>query len=423
MRILMLAQFYPPVVGGEERHVQGLSRELVTRGHDVSVATLALPGEPEFEIDARVRIHRIRTTMQRATWAFTDSARPHVPPFPDPEASAALHRIITKERPEIVHAHNWLVHSFLPLKAWSGAKLVMTLHDYSLACAKKRLMYRGAPCSGPGLTKCLGCASDHYGAVKGVTTTVTNWVMGAVERHAVDMFIAVSHATAVGNGIIDRNLPCRIIPNFVPDDLGKERTGDDPRLAQLPGEEYLLYVGDLSQDKGVDVLLRAYSGLSGAPPLVLIGRQGPDAPQRFPDNVVVLGPWPNDVVMESRYRSLLALAPSVWDEPFGIVVLESMAAGRPVIASNIGGLPDIVDNGVTGLLVPPGNAEALAHAMASLLADGTLRETMGSASRERVNLFRASVVVPRIEAVYQEVTGASTKMDTVATSAGMASHV
>ena len=140
MRILMLAQFYPPTIGGEERHVGDLSIELAARGYSVSVATLWHKGLADFEIDQGVRIHRIRGTMQRMSVLFSYDDRQFAPPFPDPEALWALRRIILQERPDIIHAHNWIVHSFTPLKVWSKAKLVMTLHDYSLVCVQKRLM-------------------------------------------------------------------------------------------------------------------------------------------------------------------------------------------------------------------------------------------------------------------------------------------
>src|SRR4051812_17748896 len=137
MRILMLAQFYPPIIGGEERHVRNLSAALVARGHEGAVATLWHEGMAEFEIDdGGVRIYRMRGTLQRVEGLFSETGRRHAPPFPDPELMWALRGVIKRERPEIVHAHNWMVHSFQPIKRWSGASLVMTLHDYSLACAQ-----------------------------------------------------------------------------------------------------------------------------------------------------------------------------------------------------------------------------------------------------------------------------------------------
>src|SRR5215471_10868223 len=109
MRILMLAQFYPPTIGGEERHVHNLSIELAARGHDVAVATLWHEGQKVFECDHGVRIYRIRGSLQRMDMLFVDQERHHSPPFPDPESLLALRRIILRERPEIVHAHNWIV--------------------------------------------------------------------------------------------------------------------------------------------------------------------------------------------------------------------------------------------------------------------------------------------------------------------------
>src|SRR5260370_39618468 len=182
MRILMLAEVYRPTIGGEERHVRNLSTELAARGNDVSLATLWHEGLAEFEIDQGVRIHRIRGTMQRATLLFSEQGRQYAPPFPDPEATLALRRIILQERPDIVHAHNWFVHSFTPLKSWSKAKLVVTLHDYSLVCVQKRLTYQEENCSGPALTKCLQCATDFYGVAKGLPSTIANWLWGELER-------------------------------------------------------------------------------------------------------------------------------------------------------------------------------------------------------------------------------------------------
>src|SRR5947207_12896879 len=122
MSILMMTQFYPPVIGGEEQHVRTLSIELVLRGHEVAIVTLRQEGQPELEIDQGVRIYRIYGLMQRATFLFSNKALRQSPPFPDPQALWSIRRVILREHPDIVHAHNWIVHSFLPLKAWSKAK-------------------------------------------------------------------------------------------------------------------------------------------------------------------------------------------------------------------------------------------------------------------------------------------------------------
>lgn len=414
MRILMLAQFYRPIIGGEETHVRSLSSALAQRGHEVSVATLWHAGLPETEEEQGVHIHRIRSTMQRAGGMYS-TERQHAPPFPDPEIMLALRRLIKQERPDVVHAHNWILHSFTPMKAWSGAKFVVSLHDYSMICAQKLLLYHGEMCSGPGLTKCLGCASRHYGTTKGIPTALANWVFTMPERTAVDMFIPVSEAVAELNGLTHSRLPYRVIPNFVADDAGtlKELPNTtDPRLDQLPREPFLLFVGDLRHLKGVDVLVRAYASVQAnvadVPPLVLIGRECEDTPAELPPNVMMIKGWPHELVMQAWRRALIGLAPSVGPEAFGIVVIEAMASGRPVIASRIGGIPEIVVDGETGILFPAGDSAALASALRRLLADRGLIERMGQAGQQRIVRFQASTVVPQIEQVYQELT-ASTK--------------
>jgi glycosyltransferase involved in cell wall biosynthesis len=397
----MISEFYYPFIGGAEQHVRSLSRELVARGHDVAVVTLWHTGLAEFEIDHGVRIYRVRGTLQRPAAIFNDQARRYVPPFPDPEALLAIREVIARERPAIVHAHNWLVHSFLPIKAWSRARLVMTLHDYSLACVKKTLMRDEGICDGPGLAKCLACASGYYGAAKAVPTVLANYGMSRAERAAVDMFLPVSHAVAAGSGLVDSRLRYRVIPNFVRDDIAQVPAAHDPLLAQLPDRDYMLFVGALGRHKGLHVLLEAYAGLRDAPPLVLIGAPLPDTPAAVPWGVVLLKSWPNTAVMQAWRRCLFGLVPSVWPEPCGIVVLEAMAASRPVIASRIGGLTDLVADGETGLVVAPGDALALRGAMARLLNEGGLRATMGQAARRRLVEFQASTIVPRIERVYE----------------------
>lgn len=403
VRILMLTQFYPPMTGGEERHVHNLSIELFARGHDVTVATLWKEGMPEFECDQGVRIHRIRGSMQRMSVLFTEKERRHSPPFPDPEVLWALRCIIMHERPDIVHAHNWIVHSFTPLKAWSKAKLVVSLHDTSLVCAQKRFMCHGTLCSGPGLTKCLGCAAEFYGIARGVPTTLANWVWQQLELHTVDMFLPVSQAIVEATQLAKNGVSYRVIPNFIPNDMGVSCGGTEPLLAQLPQDNYLLFVGAVTRDKGVEVLLRAYSEVGSQIPLVLIGRQIIDFTANFPPNVLVLSSWPHAAVMSAWSRCTIAMMPSILPDACPTVTMEAMAMGRPVIASRIGGLPDIVVDGETGLLIPPGDWCALREAIQCLLDDPARRERMGAMAKQRVVEFQARTVISRIEQVYQEV--------------------
>lgn len=411
MRVLLVAQWFPPIIGGEEAHVHRLGRVLVERGHDVSVATLGQPGLEPFEIVDGIRVHRIRGSLQRFDRLFRDPERKSAAPYPDPELTAGLRRVVTEERPDVVHAHNWLVDSYLPIKRESPAPLVLTLHDFSLVCARKDFMYMGrSNCSGPGPAKCLRCAKGMYGAAAAIATVGGVWAMSAWERGAVDRFIAVSESVAVGNGLVERGLPHRVIPNFIlsPETAAGGALADDAAPAGLPAEPFLLFVGAIRRIKGVHVLLRAYAELQAPPPLVLIGYPGPETDallRDLPRGVTFLENVPHAGVMAAWRRSRLGIVPSISRDASPTVVLEAMASGVPLVASRIGGIADLVDDGRSGILVEPGDVAALRDAIARILGDDRLVRQLASGARERATAFMADAIVPRIETVYAEAIG------------------
>ena len=397
----MVSDFYQPFIGGVEVVVRNLARELNTRGHDVSVATIWSDGLAAYEKDGGVSVHRIRPTVARLDSLFKQH-RNWAPPLPDPGAVAGLRRVVSAERPQIVHGHDWLARSLLPLGTASRARFVMSLHYYTLSCAKKTLVYRDAPCSGPAVAKCLGCGSAHYGVAKGSAVVLGNFASAAAERRAVDLFLPVSEATAAGNGLVGSGLPYEVIPNFV-SSLEDGQPDEFNLPGGLPDGDFLLYVGDLRKEKGIEILLDAYRRIRGGPPLVVIGEPWPDSPRDVPADVRVLTGWKNDDVREAQRRCLALIAPSVWPEPFGMVVIETLAAGRPVIASRIAGMAELVEDHVNGLLVPPGDADALRDAIVSLLGDDRLVTRLAGNAHRSAHPFRASAVVPRFERAYSRV--------------------
>ena len=399
MRILMLAQFYPPIIGGEERHVYNLSVELVARGHEVAVVTIQHGQEPLFAVEKGVRVYRVPSTIQRLQRLLGEKERYHAPPFPDPEILQTLRHIIQKERPEIIHAHNWLLHSYTPLKAWSKAKFVVTLHDYSQICVTKRLMRQGQICEARTLYDCLHCAKQHYG-IKGAVITLAHRRSRELECNVVDMFIPVSQAVARGTQLAERRLQYRVIPNFVPDMLTATCSTTHPLLAQLPQGHFLLFVGDIVVDKGVEILLNAYAQLACDIPLVLIGRIEKDL--YLPPNTYLFGSWPHEAVLGAWQRCTLALVPSICPDACPTVALEAMSMGKPIVGSRIGGLTDIVVDNETGLLVTPGDGQELQAAIQCLLHDPQRRERMGQRAREYVTALQAQAVVTKIEQVYRE---------------------
>lgn len=404
MRILFITDFYPPSLGGIQQYVRNLGIALVARGHDVAVATLAGAGLPSYEEDSGIRVYRLRGTLQRSERIFHDRA--YAPPVPDPDLVRAIRDIVRREQPTIVHSHSWMGRSFLPLKRWSKAKLVVTLHEFSHRCATWNLMRDGELCSGPGPVKCLKCAGAHYGSpAKGAAVAYGNFAMLAPERALVDMYIPVSAAVAIGTGLMNGRHPYRIIPNFIPDNVGEMFDDSSEYREKLPENGYLLFVGSLTPQKGIEALCQAYAGLVDAPPLVLIGYTLPNTPKTFPPNVVVLKNWPHAAVMTAWHHSMVGIVPSICPDSCPTVAMEAMAAGKPVIGSRIGGVPDIVVDGETGILVTPGDPDALRAAMARLIDDPALVARMGAAGKSRAPVFYASTVVGQIESLYHELAG------------------
>jgi glycosyltransferase involved in cell wall biosynthesis len=397
MRILMLAQSLSPIVGGEERVVEDLSRSLSERGHELAIATMRQPGaEPQEDLGG-VPIETLRSSTHRLPGLRGQQERRHAPPYPDPETVIDLARVLERHQPEVVHAHNWLVHSYLPLKRRNRAALVLTNHDYGLLCATKRLFRKGEPCSGPGPVKCVVCAARHYGPGRGPLAAVSTLSRGRSVRNAVDLFLPISAAV---------QRLCRLSPEnsrVISDLLGglpSRPALDDPRLEQLPKEPFVLFFGDITEDKGAWNLAAVYRALESPPPLVMIGRNYLPELVGIP-RIHIFEPWPHDLAIEALRRSMFAVVPSIWPEPFGLVALEAAAAGKPVIASEIGGLTDIVVDGETGLLVPPGDRPAMRTALRRLTRDDDLRGRLGEAAAARAANFGPDVIVPQFESAYR----------------------
>lgn len=405
MKIINLTDFYHPLIGGVESYVAALSKELVRLGHTAVVVTIQPGGEPSEEIIDGVRVIRIKSLSQNLTRLYSDTSRPFHPPAPDPSAIAALRRIIRREKPDVVHSHSWLNYSFFPLySARQGPAHVITLHDYGMACPRKTLIRSGQvqQCSGPQLARCLSCAPEQYGFLKGSAITLSMRASRFLQ-HRADRYLTVSMAAADGSR---GSLPAdaEIIPHapMVPDDLLRIAE-ETPRPQFLPAEDgFLMFAGALGLHKGIDVLLGARRRMRRKPPLVLLGMPRRDTPKIDDPGITVVHNVPHPQVMASWIRASVAVVPSVWHETLGFVAVEAMIAGCPVVASDVGGLREVVQHGHTGLLVPPRDPGALATALDDLLGDPELRENMGEAARARARQFSVRHVVPRIVEVYED---------------------
>jgi glycosyltransferase involved in cell wall biosynthesis len=368
MKIIEIEYLGPPAVGGVEAVVETLSRKFIAAGHDTAVwcTTLAAfgggqlpPGENEVN---RLAVRRFPARQGRrflfdpyhvrwqglspALQAEAGSAVFHLHPFPASHAMSAL-ATLPRHGAVVITPHHEVESLRRYRKLWRGKRILGAL----LRAAKYY----------PSL--CLGVhtilEADFWRQEMG-------WPPAQI----------------------------RVIPNGVElaefDGLSAETLAEAQRLWP-PAANKLLFTGRLDPAKGLDLLLRALASLPDAGLLLV----GPDAGAgeglqqlcrelNLTDRVNFAGALPRPLVCGAFRACDIFVLPSRYGENFGIVAIEAMAAGKPVVVSDCGGLPTLVTPGENGLLFPAGETGALQASLAKLLAAPDMRTTLGAAGRKKV---------------------------------------
>jgi glycosyltransferase involved in cell wall biosynthesis len=398
MKILMLSDFYPPVIGGMERHVQLLSEGLTKRGHKVTVCTVGHKHLPVFRVENGVKVFRFRGFFQRIPFLFKDLERKYHPPIRDWMITKKIGKLIETEKPDIIHAHGWITYSVLPLKKKLTIPLVVTLHDYGFVCPKRILMNGNEICEEPFKYNCIECGKESYGVIKSFFSFYGVY-SNKSKLKLVDKFIAVSSFVkeVYSRHLALSNKKIAVIPNFY--DVEKR----NPVLVEnktLP-EDFILFVGVLAPSKGVDVLIEAYNTLNIETKLVLLGKHHPNFPYEGNKNIMIIEDVPHEIVMEAYSKCRFVVIPSKCADSGPIVAVEAMSCKKAIIASNIGGLRDIIVNGKTGMLVPFNDSKKLTQAIRFLLKSPSTANEMGKNGFKRfMRNYTSDIVVPKIEKIY-----------------------
>ncbi|MGB9604326.1 MAG: glycosyltransferase family 4 protein [Bryobacteraceae bacterium] len=317
-----------------------------------------------------------------------------------------LRGLIQRERPSLAHLHNTfplLCSAALRAVRDAGIPVVETLHNFRPVCPNGLLLRSGRPCQ-----DCIGRAFPwpgvRHGCYRG-SRAATLWAalvlarrkQGGAWHDGVDGFIAVSRfareillkAGAPGHKLM-------VKPNFVHPDPG-------------PGDGsggYAMYVGRLSQEKGVLVLVEAWKTM-GARTKLLVAGEGPLASrlrEASPGGIELLGARPRAELMELLRGASLLVMPSLCYEGCPLAVLEAFAAGTPVVASDLGGLAELITPGRTGWLAPPGDANALAATLDGALSDPVARARMRQWARQEYEArYTAEVNYRRLMEIYRQV--------------------
>lgn len=301
-----------------------------------------------------------------------------------------LRRLLREREVQLVHSNGTGAHLYAGLAAWlSGTPSVYHTHD---------LVER---------------AWSRQFAVQRIALSVPATVIVAVSRYAADSLRAAG-----------ARRPVRVVHNGVDvgaladDAVGSATTGAAEQAAPL-----VVWCGRLQRWKGAHVFVRAAASVSVRLPrarFAVVGGPAFGLEAGFADELRRLrdelnlgsrleftGHLPDPQPMLSA--AAIVVHSSIRAEPFPLSILEAMALGKAVIASGVGGVLESVEGGVSGLLVPPGDPDALAGAIARLLEDEPLRRRLGSAARRRVvEEFSADAAVRRVETLYEELLAAVT---------------
>jgi glycosyltransferase involved in cell wall biosynthesis len=299
------------------------------------------------------------------------------------EAVRKMTELIDRERPDIVHCHNiyhQLTPSIIGAAKRKGLPVVLTLHDYKPVCPVYTRLRDGHVCS-----DCLEgnffkvitnrCADGSLGrSTLLLLEAVTQKMLGNYE--AVDVVLAPSRFMA--EAVIGHRFEAhkvRVLPNGVDVESIRAATAD---------HDYLLYMGRITREKGIETLLKAHARMDADIKLLIAGT-GPlekELRTKYP-NVKFLGYVAGGELADVVARASAVVVPSEWYENCPMSVLEAMAYGKPVIASEIGGIPELVVNMQTGLLFAPGDASALQTCMEKIMHNRDLRAEFGRAARRR----------------------------------------
>jgi len=404
MKILVINKFFFPF-GGTERYAFALTDLLESYGHEVIPFAMAHPDNIISEY-SKYFVSQVELGKPQISWSGLKAAGRVVYSF---EAARKLRQLIRDTKPDLAHLQN-IYHQLSPsiLKVLKEEKIptVQTIHDYAYLSPSYGLFDHGVVCERVKPRK-------YYRAV--LHKCVKNSVMAS----CLDAFAYRVHATF---GLDERLVGRLIAPSEFVKNKFAEWGKNVFRMEVLPhwidatryAPEYspgaeIVYVGRLSEEKGIGILLAAMEKIPEIR-LKVIGT-GPMEKQLKDfcqlaglKNVRFLGQLRHTEVMEEIGKSCFVVVPSLFYEPFGYLAIEAACMGKAVIASRVGGLPELVKDNETGVLVPPGDAKALASAIAKLADDEPTIRAMGKAARAIVeSRFKPDEYYKKLMEIYTSV--------------------
>ncbi len=394
MKILLINKFHF-VQGGADRHYLELGELLRQQGHEVIYFSMNHPdnqpcAQAEYFLDYldffRVGIDRqLFKKIKRMWWSR--------------EAQVKLEKLIMAEKPDVAHLHN-IYHqispAIIPVLKKFKIPIVLTVHDYYLLSPAYTLFARNEIFDP---VRWRHCQAVVKRAIKNslaasVLASLTNWW----HQHrgyylGVDCFISPSRFLAAKLREFYPGINIKVLPNFIldwPEEI-------------FPPANYYLFVGRLVPEKGIEMFLRAAAQLPDQ--RFLVAGQGPEQAalmKRYDlPNVRWLGQLAGVDLQNVLARARALIFPSQWYENFPLAILESFASGVPVIASRLGGVPELVQSGVNGQLFAPSDLTALVAAIKEFDTDSKQRQHLSDGARETARQYRAENYYRELMKIYE----------------------
>ncbi len=367
MKILMLTWEYPPrIVGGIARVVHDLSKRLIKDGHEVTVVTYRENTDvPEYENDKGVDVYRVDNYMIHPN-NFID----WIMQLNFNLVAKATEVIQNKGRFDVIHAHDWLVaYSAKSLKNAFNIPIVATIH---------------------------ATESGRNSGIHDETQRYINDTEWMLTYEATEVIVNSNYMKGHIQGLF--GLPfdkIEVIPNGInlTNFNGVDRDYDFRRQFAMDNEKIILYMGRLVYEKGIQHLISAMPKILNGyhdSKLIIAGKGGMMDELKVQANSMGLGNkvyftgYLNSKQVQKMYKCAdIAVFPSTY-EPFGIVALEAMLAGVPTVVSDIGGLNEIVEHGVTGMKSYCGNSNSIADSVLSLLYNPQLCDNVSKNAKIKV---------------------------------------
>jgi glycosyltransferase involved in cell wall biosynthesis len=384
MKVFMLTWEFPPrIVGGVARHCFGLAQALARMGHEIHVITLEFPGAPAYEDLGGVKVYRAAVELGHPnflTWVLLFNH------FMEKLAASLCHKV----KPDVIHAHDWLVSpSAISLKHHLNKPLILTVHSTE-----------------------VGRAQGLHGPDSFTIDGFEWWATYEARK-------VIVTSEAMKNEVSGHfKLPTdkiEVIPNAV--DVERFEIPVDRQWVRgkyvAPHEKMVLFTGRLTPQKGVEYLIHAVPLILKRNPeakIVIIGEgwlrdslQTLARSMGCQDKVFFTGFLSERDLAEAMVSADVLTVPSVY-EPFGIVALEGMAAGVPVVASKTGGLAEVIEHGETGILVYPRDPESIAWGVSQILSNPNYAQQIVKNAKEKLRKnFSWDAVAEKTIRLYEEV--------------------